>query len=198
MKTTITILTISLLAQLNGCASGIAIKGKSINEIENNCLKYSGNDTNGYLFVNSCAHFQFYHNRDAFLLERDWNKNRRIFAMKIGLRPVLSKFNDSIGNNISVEVFNIDSVSPVNLILNSGNDKKLNGEIRKPNNPAAYFSTGFTSEWDNPREPFQGIFTIFYGKKFTYRLNYIATESTFNKNLKLFEEIESKFKILEE
>jgi hypothetical protein len=186
-----------ILLLVFSCSPVKTVKTSESPTIDQKCLEYNGNDGSGYTFTNKCVNFYFKHSKNAYVLDRIWNQNDKIYSINIGLIPVLSKFNDSIGNNIIIEVFDIDSFPPNTIILNTTKDQKLSGERKIPKKQAVYFSTDFTSTWDNPREPFKGIFSIFVGKKYVYKLTYISTESTFDKNISVYEYIENSFKILD-
>lgn len=45
-------------------------------------------------------------------------------------------------------------------------------------------------------EKFSGIITLIKGEKYYYQIRYSATESTFNQNLKYFEEVEKSFRLI--
>ena len=166
---------------------------------DDKCIIYDEIDTTKYSttkygFLNICANFSVSYNQKIVLLKQDWNIAGRYFEAYFGLWPVKSeKFNDSVCNNILIEVFD---KKDINVLSIEADYKRTNQQILeyrylKRNN--FYRSYIYTSDFEHKREDFKGIISIYENERFIYRLSFASTISTFEKNVDNFKEFENNF-----
>jgi hypothetical protein len=149
---------------------------------------------NKIMYENKCAKFSVRYPDEFLLFREDPNQDKKgIGVLMIETPLTLSVYDDSIRNSFSI-MATPDSISDASNLTATfmTNGRMIKDSVRMLSGDTESFY--FTSRYGR-LERYKGIYSIIRKGGYSYQVIYVATESTFSRNLKYFLEFEKSITI---